>query len=140
MSIIIRNMLENDLNDVKSLNEATLPENYPMWIWINEFVKAKDFSFVALDNNKIVGYILCNKEYIVSFAVSNKYRGQGIGSKLLKMCIGKLKNNVKLQVRVNNSVAIKLYQKNGFEIKKTLPNYYMNPVEDAYLMEYKYLN
>jgi len=43
-----------------------------------------------------------------------------------------------LEVRASNESAIALYQKYGFKIAQTKPNYYRSPQEDAYLMRFDY--
>ena len=73
---------------------------------------------------------------IVSFAVDPDKRNQGIGTKLLAKLIEVVKNRGAsvfiLEVRPSNKVAIKLYEKFGFEIVDREENYYWD--EDAWIM------
>lgn len=89
---------------------------------------------------ELVGYILWleRKEFyrLYSLAISDKCRGLGLASKLLEYSIKKLKyKNMQLEVRKSNVVAIKLYEKFGFKIKKELENFYDD--EDGLLMRLK---
>lgn len=70
--------------------------------------------------NKIVGFILgyhISKDiiHINYFSVLNKYRNNGIGTKLIKKMIFDNKNSkIELLVNKDNTKAIKFYLKNGF--------------------------
>ena len=64
------------------------------------------------------------KRYLIAnVCVKEPYRGKGIGEKLTKMGIAKLKSlscdEIWLHVRTDNQTAIQLYLQNGFEIQHT---------------------
>ena len=73
---------------------------------------------------------------VVSFAVDPDKRRQGIGTKLLAALIEAVKNRgaslLILEVRPSNKIAIKLYEKFGFQIVDREENYYFD--EDARIM------
>lgn len=142
MEIKIRKM---DLSDIpyvyneelkifgKSLGEKTL---------YNE-VLYNDLSryFVALVDGKRAGYVgswltVPNAE-ILNIFVSDKYRGLGIGKKLmfnvLEVCKAENIQILTLEVRVSNKYAIEMYKDLGFEVSHVRKNYYKDN-EDAYLM------
>lgn len=84
---------------------------------------AKDFysdkeGLIVLDKkNKIyAGYVYVTKGANREFAifVDDKYRGYGLGSKLLDLAINKYRAN-SLYVYDDNKVAIKMYEKAGFK-------------------------
>ncbi len=88
-------------------------------------------------DKKIVGYCLWlkRKEYyrLYSFAILQEFQGRGLASELLEFSLKNLnKSKFELEVRVSNKTAIKLYERFGFKIVKTLENYYEN--EDGYKM------
>lgn len=105
---------------------------------------------------KILGEIICfclvnrggkkNEGNIFLIAVKENYRNKGLGYKILNFCIKNAKkegiNNFFLHVSANNEIAINLYKKLGFEIIKTINNYYYskkNPeINKAYLMNLIY--
>lgn len=96
--------------------------------------------FCYKKNNKIIAFIsysiIYERAELNYIVVDEKYRGKGIAQKLLDFALDDLKNNMvenfSLEVNVNNKDAIKLYLKNGFEIKTVRSNYYKD--SDAYLM------
>lgn len=56
--------------------------------------------------------------YLYGFAITKKYRGEGLGRELLATSLEKIKDEAKeiiLTVDPKNEVAIKLYQSFGFE-------------------------
>lgn len=90
--------------------------------------------------NKVIGYLgyflIYDRIEIDYLYVEKKYRKKGYANILINKLveISKKENciNITLEVNVNNNVAINLYKKNGFEIIKTIYNYYNG--EDGYLM------
>ena len=62
-------------------------------------------------------------------------RGQGIGEALMRACEERLTmSHVRLNVRLTNTVAIRLYEKLGYRKTGTWPEYYEDG-EDALVME-----
>jgi [ribosomal protein S18]-alanine N-acetyltransferase len=82
--------------------------------------------FVAVEENKIAGYIsLTNQGEIGFLAVDKKMRRKGIGNELIKKAISFGKNKLKklyLDVRKDNIPAVSLYLKNGFSVTKENEN------------------
>jgi len=70
--------------------------------------------------------------------VARKYRNLGIGSKMLRMVVRKLRSKgikrISLTVKTSNRAAISLYKKIGFEVVRLSKDHYRNG-SDAYLME-----
>ncbi len=83
----------------------------------------KRFSFVAKENNQIIGYLTGFSYYsevtINNLVVLKKYRGNGVGTKLLNQVEEHFKdkgfNNINLVT--NEFQAPKFYQKCGFELE-----------------------
>ena len=112
-------------------------------------------SFIKLDKFKpkqefnteeiIIGYIkiwkVLEESHIEQIGVIEKFRGQGIGEKLLVLSLRYCwENNIKkilLECRKSNSSAIKLYKKYLFNIVSVRKNYYPlnNSREDAICFE-----
>lgn len=137
MKILIRPTKLTDIAQMMTLNQNSLPENYDKEFWMQKFHVCKSHSFVALVSGDIIGYIFADNDSIISFAVDSKYRGKGIGKQLLHHCLNTFTNSVKLHVRVSNEPALKLYSLLGFKETETIKNYYVSPVEDSYVMEWK---
>lgn len=104
--------------------------------YINYFCFSQQGS-VAIDddNNSVVGFLLFDntdpsydsKEErltIVAIGVDQEYRNLGIATTLLNIFIAHLHRDVYLHVRVSNKTAQSVYQKAGFQIISTLPDYY----------------
>lgn len=90
------------------------------------------------DNNKLVGFLIYNKCYeiidLLYIVVNPIYRKKGIGSELLEYLIRNTEyERILLEVRCDNSNAIKLYKKYNFKIINIRKKYYNNI--DAYVME-----
>jgi ribosomal protein S18 acetylase RimI-like enzyme len=145
MHVKIRLATILDAKKMLEVNLKNLPENYPLYQWIF-FLGKGAFSFVAeTETGDIVGYSLAlilqnSKAIIASIAVEVEYRRKSIAKKLLLNSILALKKegvlNISLHCRVSNH-AQELYKKLGFSLIETVPHYYFNPREDAYLMERK---
>ena len=96
---------------------------------------------IAYFDDTLSGYIEYNAIYdtidIVNVFVNEEKRNKGIGTKLLNYLIehNKDKKNITLEVNCENSIALKLYKKFGFEIVATRQGYYQGT--DGYLMELK---
>lgn len=134
--MIIRNYTAIDIKSIEKIAED-LHENYEFKL--NEFTKC----LVLEENKNIIGFItyaiIYETSEIIDIVIDKENRNKGYASKLLEKVIDDImKNNclnITLEVSVENSFAIKLYKKYGFEIVSTRKGYY-NGV-DAYLMNKK---
>ena len=90
----------------------------------------------------VVGFIglwlLVDEAHIVTIAVRDSYRGRGVGELLLiaaiEAALREAQDTVTLECRVSNSVALRLYQKYGFQQAGLRPRYYSDDHEDAYIL------
>lgn len=134
MNITFRQADINDFEDVLKLYKqvikttfTTWDKDYPSKDMIKDDIQSNRL-LVMLDDNKIIGVAAVddNKfidegEKIGGFAricVSPDYQHQGLGTKLVKYIIEKLKTSgckkIKLRVSINNPTAIKMYERCGF--------------------------
>jgi ribosomal-protein-alanine N-acetyltransferase len=93
-------------------------------------------ALVARENSDVAGFVIAQIEveenqlfgHIITLNVPPKYRRKGVGSKMLKEIEEILKQKgiteCKLEVREDNSAALKLYQKSGYQKIGKLENYY----------------
>ena len=102
-------------------------------LYISEFGKEDDNAFVAEIDGKVVGAVwtrimndyghIDDKTPSLAISLYKKYRGQGIGSSLIKEMLSLLQvhgyKHVSLSVQKANYAA-KLYQKIGFRIIKEI--------------------
>ncbi len=65
---------------------------------------------------------------LYSLVVASDHRGRGIGRRLLRICLDRLRRQgayaVVLEVRSNNQPAIALYRAEGFQVVRRLNGYY----------------
>jgi ribosomal-protein-alanine N-acetyltransferase len=130
----------------------TLPEHYSDYFFQSILRELPESFIVAEIDNKIVGYIMCKIEFgfsnfrklgfvkkghVVSVAVLQQHRNQGIGKALMlegiNGVIARKTDEIYLEVRVSNETAVRIYERLGFQIKSRLRVYYRDG-EDAYLM------
>lgn len=140
---MIRKANKNDIYEIVRIEKELFSDNpWPNSAFIYEMEK-NPFAQVLVyeEDNTIAGYldiwITFEKAQIANIAVRKAYQGKGIGQALLDEAI-KIANdnnceNVSLEVRVGNEVAINLYEKNEFINVATRKHYYENG-DDAYLM------
>ncbi len=148
----IREIREEDLDQVIKINIISLKEHYPLQFWKDHLYLWGRIFLVAEADSKVVGYVMTRIErgfgflkrdlrrlgHIVSIAVHPDYRRRGIGYALMIEVLKRMKELYKadeayLEVRVSNTPAIKLYEKLGFKKVKIIRYYYADG-EDAYLM------
>ena len=75
---------------------------------------------------------------ILTLDILPQARRFGLGSRLMAACETRLRSagcqQVFLETAVNNDAAVALYRKLGYEVLRTLPQYYPTHALDAYLM------
>ena len=104
--------------------------------------KLADFMIAWDEENNIVGYIgiwtLLDECQINKIAVLPEKRKLGFGKAILNHVLEFTRDigvkNWYLEVRESNTAAQALYRSAGFSSVGTRKNYYINPVEDAVLM------
>jgi ribosomal-protein-alanine N-acetyltransferase len=154
MAWVIRQFEREDLDVVMEINRTSLPENYPDTFFLGLYYHAPKAFLVAVDDSRVVGYIMCRiergvssygrlpvkKGHIVSVAVIPEYRRQGLGSDLVKAAMKSMEaygsSECFLEVRKSNEAAVSIYEILAFDMKRVLKGYYRDG-EDAYLMTRK---
>ena len=98
----------------------------------------------AVCDGQVCGYAgmwrVLDEGSITNVAVVDEHRRKGIASALLKKLLSCGVNYVTLEVRMNNTSAINLYQNHGFTPVGVRRGYYTNPdgtKDDAFLMAWK---
>ncbi len=147
-----RRFKPSDLEWVMRINRECLPENYTTYFFMNLYKRYPETFVVAEIDNEVVGYIMCRietglpsfkllgitrKGHVISIAVMSRHQQKGIGYALMREATQAMVNyNAKecyLEVRESNLPAVQLYKKLGFDIVRTVKNYYADG-ENAFLM------
>lgn len=144
--INIRKLSPKDFDQVFEISRASFKEPWPK----NEFEKYLEGSFVAEQEGKIAGFavgkISDGKAVLKLIAASPEFRGEGVGKNLIEHIFKYFSENgakeVSAHSRIHNTAGCNFLKSFGFEIIKTVKNYYRNdeamyktvPGEDAYLM------
>ena len=93
--------------------------------------------------DRIVGYVLAHpirRKYarIITLDILPEARRLGLATNLMNACEERLRSlgctEIYLETAVNNEPGIRLYRKLGYEILKTIPEYYSSHSLDAYQM------
>lgn len=138
----IREFRREDLERVCEIEYRSFQYPYPCQVFLVYHYIFPSLFLVAECGGRVVGYsvgIVENGErgHLISIAVEEVYRGRGLGRSLIKEFESRVKalgaTRVVLEVSVENSVALSLYERLNYRVVKVLRNYYPNG-EDAYLM------
>lgn len=152
MHIIIRKATIDDLEDIQRLNNELFKYEYkkfdPLLVVGWPFTESgekyfrdiieNEVAFVAVDNDATVGYLagtmdVKNSCYmgtmaeLDNFYVDERYRGNGIGGKMVdefkKYCSEKGVDTIKVTASALNLGAVAFYKKNGFNESETTLRY-----------------
>jgi len=140
----IREMTENDINDVMEVDSASFSAPWTKEIFEQEINQNNyaHYFVVEEDKRKIIGYvglwIVKDDAQITNIALLPTYRGYKIGEKLfgfaVQYAIQKGAVRLSLEVRVSNIIAQKMYRKFGLVSGGVRKNYYPDNGEDALVM------
>lgn len=140
---MIQKAISSDVKELSSLENLVFSkEDFAISNASFYYHIKNSYLFVFKKNKKIVGYTLFLKRKnfcrLYSLCVHSDFQGQGMAQKLLNYAFKTIKaSKYTLEVKVSNRGAIKLYERNGFVVKKQLKEYYAN-CEDGYLMVKEY--
>ncbi len=137
--VTIRPFEFDDSRELLEMEESIFNEPNPLLYAMIESRPMEGF-IVAEEQGEIVGYLLgtllMDEARLLLIAVKDKYRRQGIGSKLVKEYVESVSgraNMIRLEVRTSNLAAQTFYFKLGFRFIGMVNNYYRNG-DNAYIM------
>lgn len=143
MSLIIRKMELEDLEQVVAIDEASFSMPWPLRSFHFEVSgNPASRSWVAEMDGQVVGmlvaWMIVDEIHIATVATHNDFRRQGIGEKLLLHTLKSAKEEGAvtsfLEVRESNVFARGMYNKFGFVEVGRRRHYYKDNGEDAILM------
>ena len=138
---LIRKFRPSDFEKVIEIEEAVFNESNPL-LFMMAYDSSSDGFLVAENDGCTIGFIAgiisaTDEVRILSLAVSTTYQNRGIATALLRKFIeiyrAKGILSIKLEVRVSNFRAQKLYISLGFNTVKIIPSYYTDG-EDGFQM------
>ena len=139
----IRQMTAEDIPAVARLEQECFAEPWSENALAESLADANYVFFVAAFLDETVAgyvgaYLAADELSITNVAVTASYRRCGAANQLMKAldAFAKEKNlyGITLEVRVSNSAAIALYEKNGYEKSGIRKGFYSKPKEDALIM------
>ena len=141
----VREITSADLAAVSALDERIFPESPWGQAAFSENLKnSYDHCFLAEDEDGPAGFALLrtlDAGELLLIGTAPERRRRGTGQLLLEAVIGCAEacgmSTLLLEVRSGNVPAAELYRNNGFRTILTRRGYYLNPQEDALVMERK---
>ena len=127
-----------DLDRVLAIEHLSFPSPWPRSAF-ELAIAAPDLLSVVACDGQVSGYLVAcpdvNDLLIANVAVDPRARGRGLGRVLLDQAIDRAREfnlaGCKLDVRMSNERAQRLYDRIGFEPHGVRPGYYQHPAEDA---------
>ncbi|CAE7601254.1 NAA30 [Symbiodinium sp. CCMP2592] len=140
---------ERDMPGIVSLIDKDLSEPYSVFTYRYFINNWPDLCYMTMQGDRCVGAIICkldthrcrrtHRGYIAMLAVEKELRGQRIGSKLVKLCLDRMRqlgaDECVLETEVTNLGALGLYRSMGFVKEKRLHKYYLNG-NDAFRLKF----
>lgn len=136
-------MLEKDIDSVVEIEKEAFTTPWTKEAFFSEINENKLAVYLVAEvDEKVVAYggmwLIINEGHITNIAVKEEYKGRGIGNEivegLINYCAFMGIDDMTLEVRASNKVAINLYEKYGFFNYGLRPNYYADDGEDAIIM------
>ncbi len=143
----IREAIMTDLDEMYKIEVECFAENAFTYSHLEYCLRSPSFvKLVASIDGETVGFIIGSLEgsrerivgHVYTLDVKRKFRRMGIGSTLLealeKIFISRGAEKCRLEVRLDNTAAKRLYLKHGYKPKKIFKDYY-GPGLDALELE-----
>lgn len=131
-----------DLNALRALEHACFPlDAWPLLDLISVLSMPGVLRLKAVEDEKMIGFVAVDQHqvegvsWIATICISPEYQGRGYGKALLTAAEQKISTPIiKLCVRIDNEVAIKMYKQFGYQAVDTWPGYY-NDGSDSLVMQ-----
>ena len=151
--MIIENINSKDFKKVMDLEREIFKGNAFSNDLMDKFFQyskeERNTLFLKLEKSttkkELIGFIIIIKDRIdrvniVNFLINPRFQNKGYGSLLLKTAIDKIKimgeiRNIVLNVQVNNTIAIRIYEKFNFTKYPNILEHYYQSGESSYMME-----
>jgi ribosomal-protein-alanine N-acetyltransferase len=137
----IRALRYPDLPQVIAIERRVFPTPWSMAMFVLEMSKQTGICLAAVSERRLAAYLICSRYdtvwHVMNVAVDLPHQRHGVASALLAELyarVGDEQARYTLEVRRSNSVAIHLYEREGFRAAGTRKRYYQDNGEDALVM------
>jgi [ribosomal protein S18]-alanine N-acetyltransferase len=145
-SVEIISMAREDLDEILAIENSSFPKPWSRDVFVRELQIPISRNLVAKirkkQHSEIAGYItywiIAGELQVHKICVKKDLRKSGIASRLMAQMIRLSRSEgvvlCSLEVGRSNEGAKRLYEKFGFEVTDTRPNYYAESGEDALIL------
>jgi ribosomal-protein-alanine N-acetyltransferase len=137
----IRRLGFADLPQVVAIERRSFPTAWSLAMFVLEVSKPSGICLAAVRGRRVLGYLICSRYdavwHLMNVAIDLDERRRGVASALLARLyfeIGDPEARITLEVRPSNTVAIALYEREGFRPSGSRRRYYQDNGEDALIM------
>jgi ribosomal-protein-alanine N-acetyltransferase len=142
----IRRLSYPDLPQVIAIERRVFPTPWSLAMFVLELSKRSGICLAATvaasaGERRLVGYLICSRYdtvwHVMNVAVDSEHQRRGLASAMLAELyrrVGDPRARFTLEVRQSNSVAIHLYEREGFRAAGMRRRYYQDNGEDALVM------
>ena len=140
-NVEIRRLVYADLPQVIEIERRAFPTPWSLAMFVLELSKPSGVCLAASIDGRLVGYVICSRYetvwHVMNVAVDPEHVRRGVASALLADLyerVGDDEARFTLEVRRSNTVAIELYERDGFRAAGIRRRYYQDNGEDAVIM------
>ena len=137
----VRRLIYTDLPDVIAIERRVFPTPWSLAMFVLELSKQSGICLAAVCEGKLVGYLICSRYdtvwHVMNVAVDTAHQRRGLASAMLAELYDRVNDEdarYTLEVRRSNTVAIHLYEREGFRAAGMRRRYYQDNGEDALVM------
>jgi len=132
----LRRATPDDLPQLEAFEQACFPDPWSR-VSLSQVMAQERYMILIGPSSYLIASKVCDEAEIERIAVLESARGQGLGREILESALEKLTttgaDRVFLEVRANNEIAIRLYERCGF-VRNGLRRGYYEDGQDAVLM------
>jgi [ribosomal protein S18]-alanine N-acetyltransferase len=137
----IRRLSYPDLPNVMAIERRVFPTPWSLAMFVLEMSKQTGICLAAVRDGRLVGYLICSRYetvwHVMNIAVDARHQRTGVATALLAELYTRVDDQqarFTLEVRRSNTVAIRLYEREGFRAAGMRRRYYQDNGEDALVM------